>query len=155
MQQRARHAESVGVSCCGSLLNGGASGVGQSEDSGGLVEGFSGSVIGCTSDQAAVRSAAAVVEVSVTAADDKTDTGIDGCVVSHAAGVDVSFDVIDGDEWDVECECDCFGGGESDEEGADQSGFRGDSDRCQLIGGAVGLLKSGRDDGQDSAHVGA
>lgn len=54
VQQRARHAESVGVSGGGSLLNGGATGVGQSKNPGGLVEGFSGGVIGGTADQSAV-----------------------------------------------------------------------------------------------------
>lgn len=52
----------------------------------------------------------------MTAADNEADAGVDGRLVSHAAGVDVSFDVIDGDEWDVESERDGFGGGETDEE---------------------------------------
>jgi len=91
----------------------------------------------------------------VTATDNKSDAWVDGCVMSHAAGIDVGFHVIDGDEWDIECESDGFGGGESDQQGADQSGFRGDGNRCQLIGGAVGLLQGCRNDGQDSAHVGA
>lgn len=87
--------------------------------------------------------------------DDKADAGISGCVVSHAAGVDVGFDVIDGDEWNVECECDGFGCGESDEEGSDQSGFGGNSDSAELIGFTVCLCECGGDDGQDSFYMGA
>jgi len=91
----------------------------------------------------------------VTAADNKADAGVDGRVVSHAAGVDVSFHVIDCDQWDIECECDGFGGGESDQQRTDKSGFCGNGDCGQLFGRACSLLKCGRDDREDSADMGA
>ena len=63
--------------------------------------------------RSAICRAAAVVQVGVSTADDETNARVDWIAVSHAAGIDMCFDMIDGDKGNIEGECDGFCGGQA------------------------------------------
>jgi hypothetical protein len=54
-------------------------------------------------------------------------------------GVDVAFEVVDGDERFVECGGESFGVGDADEKCADEAGALGDGDSVKVVVGEVSL----------------
>jgi len=67
--------------------------------------------------------------------------------------VDVTFEVVDGDEGLVQAEGEGFGVEDADEECAGEAGAFGDGDGVELVEGGVGLGDGGADDGHDVAQV--
>lgn len=65
----------------------------------------------------------------------------------------MSFQVIDADERQSSCEADSFGGIDTGEQGASQSGSKRDSDGVQFSPCDLGLRHSAGDDGDDTQSV--
>jgi len=64
-------------------------------------------------------------------------------------GVDVAFEMVDGDERQTLCEGEGFGVGDADEQCSGQAGTGGDGDGVEIGEGDVGLGQRGADDGDD------
>lgn len=73
--------------------------------------------------------------------------------VREVVGVDVPFDVVDGDEGDAEGGCDGFGGADSDEECSDEAGPVGDCDGVEVFEVYLGGVEGFADDGVYQLHV--
>ncbi len=92
--------------------------------------------------------------MGVASADDEGDEGVGvGERRVHEDGVDVAFEVVDGDEGEVGSEGEGFGEADADEERAGEARAFGDGD-----GGEVGVLDARAlhgfaDDGDDGAEV--
>ncbi len=77
----------------------------------------------------------------------------------HQDGVDVAFEVVDGDERFAEGEGEGLGEGDADEEGPGEAGAGGDGDGVQVRVGErlpcrrTGALEGLADDGDDGAEV--
>ena len=78
--------------------------------------------------------------------------GCRGCGF-HEDGVDVAFEVVDGDEGLVESEGEGFGVEDADEEGSGESGAFGDGDGVEVGERDAGLGDGLADDGDDVAEV--
>ena len=68
-------------------------------------------------------------------------------------GVDVAFEVVDGDERLAESPGQGFGVADADEQGTGEAGAFGDGDRVHVRHGDVGFAEGGIDDGDDGAEV--
>jgi hypothetical protein len=68
-------------------------------------------------------------------------------------GVDVAFQVIDGDEGEVVGEGQGFGVGDSDKKSAGEAGTAGDGDGVEVGKRGIGLREGGTDDGDDGAEM--
>src|SRR4051812_12995995 len=87
------------------------------------------------------------------AADDQGEGGqLDGFRL-HDDGVDVAFDVVDGDEGDAGGEAERLGVGDADEEGAHEAGADGDGDGGEVGEAGGGAVEGFADDGDDGAEV--
>ena len=68
-------------------------------------------------------------------------------------GVDVAFEVVDGDEWQSLGEGEGFGVGDANEERSGEAGTAGDGDGVEVGEGDVGLGQGGAHDGDDGAEM--
>jgi len=68
-------------------------------------------------------------------------------------GVDVAFQVVDGDEREVLGEGQGFGIGDADEECSGETWAAGDGYGVEVGEGDIGLGESGADDGDDGAEM--
>jgi len=125
--------DGFGVAVDGEGIHPGAAGVGQAEQLGDLVEGLAGGVVEGFSDVAVApgcgRRACGEVEVGVASADDQGEErgGVrEGLLGVHQDGVDVAFEVVDGDQREVGAEGEGLGEGDADEESAGEAGAFGD-----------------------------
>ncbi len=150
----------VGGSEGGEGVDPGAAGVGEAEELGDLVEGLAGGVVEGLAYVAVVPRLfgrlGGEVEVGVAAADDEGEEwgGVGegrGCV--HENGVDVAFEVVDGDEREVGAEGQGLGEADADEQGSGEAWAFGDGDGGEIGVGDVGTLHGLADDGDDGAEV--
>ena len=158
-----------GVAVGGEGVDPGAAGIAEAEELGDFVVGFAGGVVDGAADDAVVPGCrfarlAGEIEVGVAAGDDEGEGGnrtSDGEPSSwgpgvgcfHQDGVDVAFEVVDGDEGLVEAEGEGFGVGDADEEGAGEAGAVGDGDGVEVGEGDTWPWQGGADDGDDGAEV--
>ena len=78
------------------------------------------------------------VEVRVASADDEGEGGEFDRILA-GDGVDVSFQVIDGDEWDLRGGRKSFRVGDADQEGSDEAGSLRDGDGVEIGEGGGGF----------------
>ena len=73
----------------------------------------------------------------------------------HQDGVDVAFEVVDGDQGLVEAEGEGFGVGDADQEGSGEAGAFGDGDGVEVGegDGSLARCEGFADDGDDVAEV--
>ena len=76
-----------------------------------------------------------------------------GLALVEEDGVDVAFEMVDGDERDVLRVGQGLGIGDADEERAGEAGTAGDGDGVEIVEGDVGLGQSGADDRDDGAEM--
>ena len=159
--------DGAGVAVGGEGVDPGAAGVAETEELGDFVVGFA----GCVVDGAAYvlvlpRSAGSLllvwvlgeVEVGVSAGDDEGEErqahgGCRGFAGFHEDGVDVAFEVVDGDERLGEAVGEGFGVGDADEEGSGETGTFGHGDGVEVGEGEVGAGEGFADDEDDVAEV--
>jgi hypothetical protein len=148
--------DGFGVAVGGEGIHPRASGVGKSEEFGYLVESLAGRVVEGLADVAIVpgllRRAGGEIEVRVASADDEGKEGVgvaEGSV--HEDGVDVAFEVVDGDEWEVGSEGERLGKADADEQGAGEAWAFGDGDGGEIGVADAGALHGFADDGDDGA----
>ncbi len=83
--------------------------------------------------------------------------GWEGGGVLHQHGVDVAFEVVDGDERLAQRPCEGLGVADADEQRAGETGAFGDGDGIQVfmpnIAPHAGFAEGGVDDGDDGAEV--
>jgi hypothetical protein len=140
----------------GSAFDGGAAGKAEVEELGDLVEGFAGGVVERAAEKVVLERTPADVEMGVAAGDDKADAGVDGGVgIGELGGVEMSLEVVELNQGDVEREGERLGGSEADDEGADESGAGGDGDGPEVGERDAGLGKGFVNDGKDLPDVGA
>jgi len=87
------------------------------------------------------------------ARDDEGDEGERGLLLGEKCRGDVPFQVVDTDKGDVPRQGEGLGHGESDEQGAHQSGTTRDRDPVYHIERDARLLQGFPDDGDDDLHV--
>jgi hypothetical protein len=68
-------------------------------------------------------------------------------------GVDMSFKMIDGDEWKVLSIGECFGVGDTDEQCSGKAWARGDGDGIEIRERDLSLVECGANDGNDGAEM--
>src|ERR1039457_1623027 len=167
----------VGVAVGGEGVDPGTAGVAEAEELGDLVEGFAGSVVEGAADEGVGPGGlggAAEIKVGVAAGDDQGESRL-FLVASNSAvilserseskdlrlglsfiqqdGVDVAFEVVDGDEGQPVGEGQGFGVGDADEEGSGEAGTGGDGDGVEIGEGDFSLGNGGADDGDDGAEM--
>ena len=152
--------DGFGVAVGGEGVDPGAAGVGQAEELGDLVEGLAGGVVEGLAYVAEVPRLfgrlGGEVEVGVAAADDEGEEwgGVgEGRACVHENGVDVAFEVVDGDEREVGAEGEGLGEADADEQGSGEAGAFGDGDGGEIGVGDVGTLHGLADDGDDGAEM--
>ena len=142
-----------GVAVRGEAVDPGAAGVAEAEELGDFVEGFAGGVVDGVAD---------VAVVSRCRRRGRRDRG--GCGrrrrpgrgagyvvgacrlrfgVLQEDGVDVAFEVVDGDERLAEAEGQGFGVGDADEQRADEAGAFGDGDGVEIVRVVTSRLRRG------------
>ena len=148
--------DGLGVAVGSEGIHPGASGVGKSEEFGDLVEGLAGRVVEGLADVAIVpgvlRRAGGEIEVGVASADDEREEGVgvgEGSV--HEDGVDVAFEVVDGDEREVGSEGERLGKADADKQGSGEAWAFGDGDGGKVGVADAGALHGFADDGDDGA----
>lgn len=94
-------------------------------------------------------------EECVAAREDDAKGGERDMVEFHHAGVEVSLNVIDADEWFLPGDRETFGGIHADEESSDEARSFSDGDEVDLGGGDVGFLHRFVDDRNDRIDVAA
>ena len=92
--------------------------------------------------------------MGVAAADDQGDQGAGiGERDVHEDRVDVAFEVVDGDEWEVGAEGQGLGEADADEQGSGEARAFGDGYGVELRVGEAGALHGLADDRDDGAEV--
>jgi len=94
--------------------------------------------------------------VGVAAADDESEQGVgvgEGGFRVHEDGVDVAFEMVDGDERFVGGEGERFGEGDADEQCAGEAGAFGYSYGVEIFVGDAGAVHGFADDRGDGAQV--
>ncbi len=154
--------DGAGVAVGGEGVDPGASGVAEAEEFGDLVEGFSSGVVYGAAYVAVVPGGFPAllgeVEVGVSAGDDEGEEGelhggVGASAGLHEDGVDVAFEVVDGDEGFVEAVAEGLGVGDADEECSGEAGAFGDGDGVEVGEGEVGAGEGFADDEDDVAEV--
>jgi len=79
--------------------------------------------------------------------------GLCGLAFIQEDGVDVAFQMVDGDEGQVVGEGESFGVGDADQKRSRETGTAGDRDGVEICEGDVGLGESGADNGNDGAEM--
>lgn len=128
----------VGCTVGGEDVDPGAAGVGKAEEFGDFVEGFAGGVIEGFANVAVAPCCCfrlpglrGEIEVRVAAADDEGEERVrvgEGSGGVHEDGVDMAFQVIDGDQREVGAEGEGFGEGDADEQGPGEARAFSDGD---------------------------
>ena len=147
---RAGEFDGAGVAVGGEEIEGGSAGIFVAEELADFVVGFAGGVVAGAAEEFVSKIGFAAVEVGVASADDESERREFGFGVFKEDGVDVAFEVVDGDEGDFAGEGEGLGEGDADEEGADEAGALSDGDG---VDGDVGLGEGLLDDGDDGAEV--
>src|ERR1700690_70359 len=78
---------------------------------------------------------------------------VGGLAFVEEDGMDVTFQVVDGDQGKIVGEGESFCVGDADEEGSGEAGTAGDGDGVEVGEGGVGLHQCGADDGNDGAEM--
>jgi hypothetical protein len=155
-----RERDGARVAVGGECGDPGSTGIAEAKHLGGFVEGLPGGVVNGAADIFVGPEAGGFrdeVEVGVTAGDDegqggeleRRGSGV-GC---EQRGVDVTLEVVDGDEGLVEGEGHGFGAADADEQGAGESGTFCNCDCVNLIERDAGFGERPANDGDDVADV--
>ena len=103
---------------------------------------------------ASTPAGSAVVEAGVSSRDHQADAGIDLAIrVGELAGVQVAFQVVDGDQRDVQRHRQGLGRRQADDQGTDQPRAGRDGDRVQVAERHAGPVQGLVDHRQDLADV--
>ena len=91
----------------------------------------------------ALGSGCAAIKTGVAARDHQSQAGINVPVgIGELAGVEMALEMIDGDQGDLERQCQRLGGGQPDDQGTDQSGLRRHGDGAQVAGVTPALRRA-------------
>ena len=105
MQERSRKSEGCRVAADGRSLDLRAAGIPEAEQAGDLVEGLAGRVVRRATEQLVLERALATVKAGMPAGDDQAGAREHVAIgISELARVKMPFEMVDGDEWDLECQ---------------------------------------------------
>lgn len=144
--------EHARVSVRSELIDDGSAGIAEAEELGNFVVSFAGGIVASAAEEAVAPAFADFEEVGVSTADDESQ-GREVAAGIHDGGVDVSFEMIDADEGLGGDEAEGFGVGESDEEGANESGSFGDGDGVEIRESALGAIERFANNRHDGAEM--
>ena len=144
--------EGEGVAVGGELIDDGSAGVGEAEELGDLVIGFTGGIVAGAAEEAIVPAFVHFEQMRMAAADDQREHGEGGLGI-HDGGVDVAFQMIDGDEGKPVGEGESLGVGDADQERADETGTFGDGDGIKIFEISARAFERGADGGHNGAEV--
>ena len=136
-----------------------AAGVAEAEEFGDFVEGLAGGIVDGVAYVAVVPGGVAVlrqIEVGVSAGDDEGEQRPgrgEGGGMLEQHGVDVTFEVVDGDEGLGKRGGESLGVADADEQSAGEAGAFRNGDGVELLHVCPGFAKCGIDDGDDGAEV--
>ena len=140
---------------CGGLSDGWATGVGQAEDFGNLIEAFANGVIASSADNFEMIMTFHVNNLSMTARDDGGKEWKFWLVATEPVGVDVRFKMMSWIEWFVVDDGQRASGESADKEGTDEARCVGYGDSVDVVNGKVGVFERFIDDGLDGFDMGA
>ena len=171
-----------GLPNAGEGVDPGTAGIAEAEELGDFVEGFAGGVVNGAADEGVMPRAVGGVreiEMRVAAGDDEGEgcasarrtvlidpspnrvTGVSldalrlcrGFALVEQDRVDVAFEMIDGDEWEVVGEGESLGVGDADEKRSGEAGAGGDGDGVEIGEREAGFGERGADDGNNGAKM--
>ena len=123
MQERSGKGKRRRIAALGRSLDLGTAGISQAEQAGHLIEGFARRVVGRAPEKLVLERAVAKVQAGVSPRDDQADAREDLAIgIRELAGVKMTFEVVDGDQRDLECQCQGLGRGQPHDEGPDKPG---------------------------------
>lgn len=149
-----REPDGVGIAIGRQRVDHGPARIAESEQLGDFVERFAGGVVPRPADQPVGESFAHLEQMRMAAADhQRHGRQFQLLPVLHHDGVDVTFDMIDGDQRQVMHEADAFRIRDADQQGANKARPLRDGDRGQVGEARAGSVHGLAHDGSDGAQM--